>query len=110
MANVRCPHHFHTRPYCNMQGASARVDPGVAKWLHVHVRPSVRGLLRMVRAAPSKKGGLLSAVRPLADGHWVLAFPDSTRSQAACALVAARTELMQETYQDLLTRLVSVST
>ena len=30
-------------------GADPRVDRGVPKWLHVHVRPSVRGLLRVFK-------------------------------------------------------------
>jgi hypothetical protein len=30
-------------------GAAASVDPGHARWLHVHVRPPARGLLKTVR-------------------------------------------------------------
>jgi hypothetical protein len=30
-------------------GARPYTDPQVGKWLHVHVRPSVRGLLRIIK-------------------------------------------------------------
>ena len=34
-------------------GAAATVDPGHARWLHVHVRPPARGLLKTVRVRHS---------------------------------------------------------
>lgn len=49
----------------------------VARWLHVHVRPSVRVLLRAVRSGSRSSTRALDAgLEALADGHWVLAFPD----------------------------------
>jgi hypothetical protein len=36
-------------------GADPSVDKGVGKWLHVHVRPSVRGLLRVLKVG--RRGG-----------------------------------------------------
>lgn len=68
-------------------GANPSMDKNVGKWLHVHVRPSVRGLLRVLKVASSKKGGLVTSLRQLADGHWVLAFADADRSSAAKMLV-----------------------
>ena len=38
-----------------LTGAVPTVDKNVSKWLHVHVRPSVRGLLRVLRTARDKK-------------------------------------------------------
>ena len=32
-----------------LMGAEAAVDPGHRKWLHVHVRPPLRGLLKVLR-------------------------------------------------------------
>jgi hypothetical protein len=42
-------------------GAHPYTDQGVPKWLHVHVRPSVRGLLRVI-----KVGGQLQSVEEVA--------------------------------------------
>jgi hypothetical protein len=38
-------------------GADPSVDKGVGKWLHVHVRPSVRGLLRVLKVSGGGGGG-----------------------------------------------------
>jgi protein CLEC16A len=82
-------------------------DPNVARWLHVHVRPSARGLLRAARAAggaggggagggsggmagAGKRGGLVVAARALADGHWVLAFAHGDAAAAAAGMLNAQ--------------------
>jgi hypothetical protein len=36
-------------------GAHPYTDQGVAKWLHVHVRPSVRGLLRVIKVGQGRR-------------------------------------------------------
>ncbi|GBF91765.1 hypothetical protein Rsub_04069 [Raphidocelis subcapitata] len=79
-------------------GADPAIDRNVGKWLHVHVRPSVRGLLRVLKAAASKKGGLLNSLRQLADGHWVLAFADAERAAAAKLLVYQHGVTLREAY------------
>ena len=38
-------------------GARPYTDPQVGKWLHVHVRPSVRGLLRVIKVRVCVGGG-----------------------------------------------------
>ena len=107
-------------------GSDPVQDKNVQKWLHVHVRPSVRGLLRVLQSAAlsnhhritlpaqqqpernvgggfgSKKVGVLSAMRQLADGHWVLAFPDTPRCHLACQTVKQHTEKLRSVYADLL--------
>jgi hypothetical protein len=45
-------------------GARPYTDPQVGKWLHVHVRPSVRGLLRIIKVGGV--GGWVGGV-----GRWV---------------------------------------
>lgn len=90
-----------------LMGAEATVDKKVSKWVHVHVRPSVRGLLRVLRSVPGKKGGLLGAMRQLADGHWVLAFPDAERSAAACKSVRLHADQLRSLYADLLGPFIS---
>ena len=55
-----------------LMGGEPFMDPNMGRWLHVHVRPSVRGLMRQLRQAATKKGGLLHALKDLSDGHWVL--------------------------------------
>lgn len=67
-------------------GCNPFADANVPRWLHIHVRPTVKGLLRVVRLSPGRKGGLLHMVKTLADGHWVLSFQDSERVEAAILL------------------------
>lgn len=92
-----------------LMGCEPSVDAKVAKWLHVHVRPSVRGLLRLLRGATGRKGGLLAALRQLADGHWVLAFPDAERASNARQLVEQTAHRLRALYCELLSPLVSAS-
>lgn len=89
-------------------GSEPTVDKNVAKWLHVQVRPSVRGLLRLLRsAAGGRKGGLLGAARNLVDGHWVLAFPDAERASNARQLVEQSTHRLRALYCELLSPVLS---
>lgn len=88
-------------------GCDPKVDGNVAKWLHVHVRPSVRGLLRLLRsAAGGRKGGLLGALRHLVDGHWVLAFPDVERASNARSMVEQAAHKLRALYCELLSPLL----
>ncbi|GLI58746.1 hypothetical protein VaNZ11_000502 [Volvox africanus] len=89
-------------------GCDPSVNKNVAKWLHVHVRPSVRGLLRLLRsAAAGRKGGLLGALRHLVDGHWVLAFPDAERAGNARQLVEQSAHRLRALYCELLSPVLS---
>jgi len=90
-----------------MLGADPVVDKNVGKWLHVHVRPSVRGLLRVLRGAPGRKGGVLGAMRQLADGHWVLAFPDAERAASARNLVEQNAARLRSLYAEMLGPVIS---
>ncbi|KAG2445623.1 hypothetical protein HXX76_000233 [Chlamydomonas incerta] len=88
-------------------GCDPKVDGNVPKWLHVHVRPSVRGLLRLLRsAAGGRKGGLLGALRHLVDGHWVLAFPDVERAGNARSMVEQAAHKLRALYCELLSPLL----
>lgn len=84
-----------------LMGSQPFVDTNVGRWLHVHVRPSVRGLLRLVRQATGRKGGLLYSVKNLADGHWVLAFQDAERARNAVMMVQEQVERLQSMYKVL---------
>ena len=44
-------------------GAGPYPDPSYARWLHVHVRPSVKGLLRVLRTIATRKAGTLQVRR-----------------------------------------------
>lgn len=84
-------------------GSEPSLDKNVPKWLHVHVRPSVRGLLRLLRsAAAGRKGGLLGALRHLVDGHWVLAFPDAERAGNAVQMVEEAAHRLRAMYCEVL--------
>ena len=50
-------------------GSGPYTDPSYHRWLHAHVRPSVKGLMRMLRTSATRKGGLLGAMRQLQVGH-----------------------------------------
>ncbi|GLC45077.1 hypothetical protein PLESTB_001465900 [Pleodorina starrii] len=98
----------HVLSVSPLLGSDPSVDRNVAKWLHVHVRPSVRGLLRLLRsAAGGRKGGLLGALRHLVDGHWVLAFPDSERAANARQLVEESVHRLRALVCELLSPVLS---
>jgi hypothetical protein len=81
-------------------GAQLYADPGNPRWLHIHVRPSVRGLLKVWRQAQSRKGGLPNQLRSLADGHWVLQFQDGDRVVAAIAMAQHELTRLQSAYKE----------
>jgi len=84
-----------------LMGGAPYVDPNVPRWLHVHVRPSVRGLLRLMHEAQLRKGGLLNTLRSLADGHWVLAFQNGDRCRDAHGKVQQHTAQLRGLYKQL---------
>lgn len=88
-------------------GVEATQDRQVAKWLHLHVRPSVRGLLRVLRSAAGRKGGLVAALRQLADGHWVLAFNDAESSGRAVAVAEGAANKLRTMYMEVLSPLLA---
>lgn len=90
-------------------GADPTPDKVVSKWLHVHVRPSVRGLLRLIKGAGSRKGGYMSSVRQLADGHWVLAFQSGDHANNAKNLVEQHIAKLRALYCELLAPLLTVA-
>lgn len=59
-------------------------------------------LLPPLQTAAANKGGLLSAMRQLADGHWVLAFSSADKAAAAVSLAQQHTERLQRLYRDAL--------
>jgi len=55
-----------------------------------------------LQTAAAKKGGLLSAMRQLADGHWVLAFSSADKASLAVTLVQQHATRLQALYGDAL--------
>lgn len=107
----------------------ASPDANVPRWLHVHVRPSLRGLMRVVRAGGgastggtgagggggggavgggNKRGGVVVAARALADGHWVLAFADAESAAAAAGLLRARAAQLRRDLSGALAPLIGL--
>jgi hypothetical protein len=56
-----------------------------------------------------RKGGLLAAMRQLADGHWVLAFSDAERATNAKLLVEQHAAKLRALYCEVLTPLTAVA-
>ena len=84
-----------------LMGASAAIDPGHPKWLHIAVRPPLRGLLKVVQA--SHPGNvLLNLHKHLISGHWTLAFPDADRAASAASHVEVWLHRMRVVYCQLL--------
>ncbi len=79
-------------------------DPKVAVWLHVMVRPSVHSLLKQVKKAVQRRGGLLSCLRNLSDGHWILQFKDGSRVLEALRLMDSAASTATEVYKDVVAR------
>ncbi|MEW5299570.1 MAG: hypothetical protein WDW36_002571 [Sanguina aurantia] len=92
-------------------GADPALDRSMGKWLHVHVRPSVRGLLKILQPGPGRLArlDLMAPMRQLADGHWVLAFPDSERAMSARSMVELHSHKLRAVYVELLQPLMDVS-
>ncbi|KAL4532225.1 hypothetical protein Ndes2437B_g02640 [Nannochloris sp. 'desiccata'] len=64
--------------------AAPAVDPDHPQWLHVHVRPQRSALLRLLGTGGGLSGAELAAMdEQLAEGHWVLAFPDGEAAKKA---------------------------
>ncbi|BDA41766.1 probable protein CLEC16A homolog at N-terminal half [Coccomyxa sp. Obi] len=90
-------------------GAAASVDSGHPRWLHVHVRPPARGLLKTVRGASI--GGMGQQLqRQLVDGHWVLAFRDAGSAQQAAQLVSEHASRLRQHYSAFLAPLLKSTT
>jgi hypothetical protein len=94
-------------------GTGTRPDGKVARWLHVHVRPSVRVLLRAARDAGrtgGAGGGALGGpapLRALVDGHWVLSFPDAQQAEGAAATAEGAAATLRSVYAELLGALIT---
>eukprot|EP00884_Botryococcus_braunii_P017497 jgi/Botrbrau1/4430/Bobra.0348s0019.1 len=72
-----------------LMGSQAAIDRQHKRWLHIDVRPPVRGLIKTLRATtPATVGQQLG--KQLVDGHWVLAFPDPAAAQEAKDLLEDR--------------------
>ncbi|KAK9868863.1 hypothetical protein WJX84_001280 [Apatococcus fuscideae] len=87
-----------------LMGSAPHIDKAHGRWLHVHVRPPVRGLLKVVKA--SNPGNVVINIgRQLQDGHWVLSFQSSQAAQRAKQLIDESTEAMFALYQQSLSLL-----
>ncbi|DBA96507.1 hypothetical protein WJX77_007106 [Trebouxia sp. C0004] len=71
-------------------GANPEVDRSHPRWLHVHVRPHVRGLLKLLKGS-SHGTVLMNIGRQLVDGHWVLSFATPQQAQYAQDMVVQHT-------------------
>eukprot|EP00191_Tetraselmis_sp_GSL018_P010529 CAMPEP_0177609508 /NCGR_PEP_ID=MMETSP0419_2-20121207/19136_1 /TAXON_ID=582737 /ORGANISM="Tetraselmis sp., Strain GSL018" /LENGTH=882 /DNA_ID=CAMNT_0019104457 /DNA_START=372 /DNA_END=3016 /DNA_ORIENTATION=+ len=95
-------------------GADPAVDGSHPHWLHLHVRPSMRGLTKAMQlnhAGPgSGSSSLLAGTtlsgKHLQDGHWVLAFPDADAAASAKAAVEERAAQFRAVYCQLLAPLL----
>lgn len=74
-------------------------------------RTSRQVMLRLccLQTAAAKKGGLLSAMRQLADGHWVLAFSSGDKAALAVTLVRQHATRLQGLYGDALAPMCGTS-
>lgn len=82
-------------------GAAPSIDEEKPEWLHVRVRPHLSTLLKPVLTAPP--GAALVAVdRHVAEGHWVLAFPDNSASNEAKNEMERLESKIRLTYMKLL--------
>eukprot|EP00192_Tetraselmis_astigmatica_P009267 CAMPEP_0117665702 /NCGR_PEP_ID=MMETSP0804-20121206/9962_1 /TAXON_ID=1074897 /ORGANISM="Tetraselmis astigmatica, Strain CCMP880" /LENGTH=845 /DNA_ID=CAMNT_0005473155 /DNA_START=342 /DNA_END=2879 /DNA_ORIENTATION=+ len=97
-------------------GADPAVDGSHPHWLHLHVRPPVRGLVKALKLGQGSHGvGTLltpagmSALgqKHLQDGHWVLSFGDGDASAHAKVVVEERAASFRAAYCELLDSLLS---
>ncbi len=72
--------------------------------MHVLVRPSVQSLVKQVRKSAQRKGGLLTCLRNLADGHWILQFKDGPRVLEGLRLVESASRAASEVYKEVVGR------
>jgi len=88
-----------------LMGANPLIDPAHKRWLHIHVRPPVRGLLKVLRAS-SVASTHSNLARQLVDGHWVLSFPDGDAAHSARDLVDQHQAKLRASYCDALAALL----
>ncbi|KAL4427887.1 hypothetical protein ABPG75_001976 [Micractinium tetrahymenae] len=84
-----------------LMGALPQVDAKHARWLHVKVRPPLRGLLKVLQGS-HPGNALLNMQRHLVSGHWVLAFPDADRAASAAQHCEEWAHKMRAVYCQLL--------
>ncbi|KAK9820557.1 hypothetical protein WJX72_011634 [[Myrmecia] bisecta] len=89
-----------------LMGADPVVDRSHSRWLHVHVRPPVRGLLKVLKAS-SVGNAFPNISRQLVDGHWVLSFPDADKAQHAKQLIDEHAAKLRALYCEALAPLLS---
>ncbi|KAH7616713.1 hypothetical protein Ndes2526B_g08810 [Nannochloris sp. 'desiccata'] len=83
--------------------AAPAVDPDHPQWLHVHVRPQRSALLRLLGTGGGLSGAELAAMdEQLAEGHWVLAFPDGEAAKKAAERVVQSANALREVHQKAL--------
>lgn len=92
-----------------LMGARPEVDRRHPRWLHVHVRPPLSDLVRTVSGVPPTS--VLGMLRrtSMRDGHWVLAFSDGDKSQAACELCDRAVEQERRLVRGILDQLLEES-
>lgn len=88
-----------------LMGANPTIDPAHKRWLHIHVRPPVRGLLKVLRSS-SIATTHANLAHLLVDGHWVLNFSNSEKANAARDLVDQHQAKLRASYCDALAGLL----
>jgi protein CLEC16A len=88
-----------------LMGAVPAVDARHTRWLHVQVRPPLRGLLKVL-AASHPGNALLNIQKHLISGHWVLSFPDGDCAASAAQHVEEWAHKMRAVYCQLLSPLL----
>ncbi|GMH41903.1 hypothetical protein BSKO_09813 [Bryopsis sp. KO-2023] len=88
-------------------GTDPAVDGTHPRWLHLHVRPSVRRFVKAVQACDQWNRSLIKSWQPLVDGHWVLSFQDGDHANNAKLMVQQHAAKITALYCDVLTPLLS---
>ncbi len=87
--------------------AAPAVDTEHPQWLHVHVRPQRSVLLQLLKSGPS--GAELAAMdQQLAEGHWVLAFPDGDSAKKAAEIVVESANVLRKVHQKAIEQLLAL--
>jgi len=90
--------------------ATPAVDSDHPQWLHVHVRPQRSILLRLsTTPGGGSSGAELAAMdEHLAEGHWVLAFPDGEAANKAAERVVQGAKVVREVHEKALDPLLEL--
>lgn len=85
-----------------LAGARVKADPRLDRWLHMTVRPPLRGLMITVcRGDPLMDDTVSLSPQYLTPGHWVLAFRDGSTARKATEALRAATRALEQVHEDI---------